>query len=110
MANDEFPNDTVVVFRLRSGYEVCFAGDAPGMMMHLQEAIIEESLIRAARNGNSAWGAIVAEIVAECQHVVEGIPVAMARPLLVGLLSDALVARLQPVEGNKGSVRPSAIQ
>ena len=35
--------DSPVVFRLRSGYEVCFASDTPGMIEHLQEAISEGS-------------------------------------------------------------------
>ena len=74
------------------------------MMQHLQEAIIEISLLRAGRNGDSSWGAVVAEIVAECQCVVDSIPVEMARPLLVGLLTYALVQRLRPADEPKSTI------
>ena len=98
-------------FVLRSGYVVPFDGlDTRGMVDHLKNAILGESLQRIARGQNSCWDTVATELVAEITHVIERMPPDIAHGLLIGLLSDAVFERLRAAAVEQHLDLPETIQ
>ena len=96
-------------FVLRSGYTVPFdPSDPQGMVQHLKQAILAETLQRIKANPHQkGWDATLRQIHEEITHVVTNMPPPIARGFLIDLLMQdigevlsALAEELQQTPGD----------